>query len=53
MDALGEQERRASVPEVVEADVGESGLLQERRKERSLRLDGLIGVPASLVNTKS
>lgn len=32
MNALGEQERRASVPEVMEADVGETDLLQERRK---------------------
>jgi hypothetical protein len=32
VDALGEQERGTGVPEVVEADVGETGLLEERRE---------------------
>ncbi len=47
MNALGEQERRASVPEVVEADVGETDLLQERRigtLSEIVRVDGGTGL---------
>ena len=41
MDALREQERCASVPEVVEADVGETGLLEERRKGTLSEIGGV------------
>ena len=40
-ERLGEQERRASVPEVVEADVGETDLLQERRKGTLSEIGGV------------
>jgi hypothetical protein len=52
MHALLKQKRRGRVPEVVEADVGRPAFFRSGAKLRCLRLDGLIGVPASVVKAR-
>jgi hypothetical protein len=39
MDALRQQQRRTRVPQVVEAQAGQSGILDESREPRDLHVD--------------
>jgi hypothetical protein len=52
MHVLLKQKRRARVPKVVEAEVWRPAFFRSGVKLRCLRLDGLIGVPASVVKTR-